>query len=40
MGMYGVGNERICEISIDNVEPELVSVSDISRLTSLSWKDV
>lgn len=37
--MYGVGNENICEISVENVEVELINVYNSSWFTSVSWKE-
>lgn len=37
---YGVGNKNICEISVEEVEPELINVYEISWFALLSWKDL
>lgn len=36
----GVENKNICELNVENVEPELINVCNISWFTLLSRKDL
>ena len=38
--IYGIGNKNIYEISVENVEPELINLHSISWLALLSWNDL
>ena len=40
IALYEVGNENICEIRVENVEPELINVYNISWFTLLSWREL
>ena len=36
--IYSIGNKNIYEITVENVEPELINLHNISWFTLLSWK--
>lgn len=38
--IYGTGNQNTCEISVENVESELINVHNIFQFSLVSWKDL